>query len=203
MEEKKQKNAKTKILEAAKSIFQLKGMQGARMQEIADKAGINKAMLHYYFRSKQLLFEAVFMSAFKMLAPHLNAILNDDNSIEDKIKQFTSSYISFLIKHPYLPSFLIQEMNRNPEFLKDSYLAKKFPNINKFKEQVEKEVKEGKIKPILAEQLFINTLSMCLFPIIGAPMVKTFLNIDDEQYEDILEQRKTEVANFIMNSIKN
>ena len=70
---KKSKNEKTEvqILEAAKNVFQFKGMDGARMQEIADKAGINKAMLHYYYRSKQLLFEAVFNQAFSLLAPQL------------------------------------------------------------------------------------------------------------------------------------
>lgn len=78
-------------------------MDGARMQEIADEAKINKAMLHYYFRSKQLLFEAVFKTAFSLLAPQLNAILNDDSSIEDKIRNFTRNYISFMSKHPYIP----------------------------------------------------------------------------------------------------
>lgn len=82
----KHKDNKTEeqILEAAQKIFQSKGMDGARMQEIADKASINKAMLHYYYRSKQLLFEAVFKKAFTLLAPQLNAILNDDSSLEDK-----------------------------------------------------------------------------------------------------------------------
>ena len=84
MKKTKDENTEEQILEAAKSVFQSKGMDGARMQEIADKAGINKAMLHYYYRSKQLLFEAVFNNAFSLLAPQLNAILNDDSSIEDK-----------------------------------------------------------------------------------------------------------------------
>ena len=65
------------ILNAAKEVFQQKGMAGARMQEIADRAHINKTLLHYYFRSKQLLFEAVFKSAFKLLAPQLNKVLNN------------------------------------------------------------------------------------------------------------------------------
>ncbi len=110
-------NTEYHILEAAKKVFQSKGMDGARMQEIADEAKINKAMLHYYYRSKQLLFEAVFINAFELLAPQLNAILNDDSSIEKKVRNFTSNYISFIIKHPYLPSFIIQELNRNPEFI--------------------------------------------------------------------------------------
>ena len=81
------------ILNAAKSIFQRKGMDGARMQEIANEAGINKALLHYYYRSKQLLFEAVFKNAFKLLAPQLKKVLNSDDSLNDKIKNFTKNYI--------------------------------------------------------------------------------------------------------------
>ena len=77
MKKEKDISAETGILNAAKRIFQQKGMDGARMQEIADEAGINKALLHYYYRSKQLLFESVFKSAFLLLAPQLNKVLND------------------------------------------------------------------------------------------------------------------------------
>ncbi len=108
----KDEDTQEQILEAAKHIFQSKGMDGARMQEIADKAWINKAMLHYYYyyyyyyyyRSKQFLFEAVFKNAFSLLAPQLNAILNDDSSIEEKVRNFTADYITFIVKHSYLPN---------------------------------------------------------------------------------------------------
>jgi TetR/AcrR family transcriptional regulator len=134
MTKEKNKNTENQILDAAKNVFQTKGMDGARMQEIADKAGINKAMLHYYYRSKQLLFEAVFKTAFSMLAPQLNKILNDESSIFDKIINFSNNYISFVIKHPYLPNFVIQELNRNPEFLKKLVSEKHFPNIEKLRD---------------------------------------------------------------------
>ncbi|MBB3124846.1 MULTISPECIES: TetR/AcrR family transcriptional regulator [Mesoflavibacter] len=201
MKKTKDENTEEQILEAAKSVFQSKGMDGARMQEIADKAGINKAMLHYYYRSKQLLFEAVFNNAFSLLAPQLNAILNDDSSIEDKIKNFTSNYISFIVKHPYLPNFIIQELNRNQDFilkLKD----KGFPNIEKFKKQVNEDVAKGLIKPISAEQLFINIMALNIFPFVAKPLIMAFTNSDDKNYKLLMEDRKTEVANFIINSIK-
>ncbi|PIV16230.1 MAG: TetR/AcrR family transcriptional regulator, partial [Flavobacteriales bacterium CG03_land_8_20_14_0_80_35_15] len=118
MSTEEQNTPENNILNAAKEIFEKKGMAAARMQEIADEAGINKAMLHYYYRSKQLLFEAVFKSAFSLLAPQLNEIINADTSIFEKIKNFSSNYISFVIKHPYLPNFIIQELNRNPDFVK-------------------------------------------------------------------------------------
>jgi len=199
----KNETTEVQILEAAENVFQSKGMDGARMQEIADKAGINKAMLHYYYRSKQLLFEAVFKNAFSLLAPQLNAILNDDSSIENKVRNFTSNYISFIIKHPYLPAFVIQELNRNQDFilkLKDNI---GFPNLEKFKNQVRSEVENGHIKPISAEQLFINIISLNIFPFVARPLVQAFANVDKKAFDQLMEERKIEVANFIINAIKN
>lgn len=202
MTSEKQRTPENNILNAAKEIFQKKGMAAARMQEIADEAGINKAMLHYYYRSKELLFEAVFKSAFSMIAPQLNEIMNADTTIFEKIKNFSSNYIAFVIKHPYLPNFIIQELNRNPEFVKNLIADKNFPNISKFKQQVNEKVEEGIIKPIKAEQLFINIISLNIFPFIGAPLLKGFINVNDEAYKQLMEDRKTEVSDFIINAIK-
>lgn len=191
------------ILNAAKTVFQRKGMDGARMQEIADEAGINKALLHYYFRSKQLLFEAVFKSAFLMLAPQLNKILNNDSSLFEKIQSFTENYITFIIKHPYLPNFIIQELNRNPEFVKKLVAEKNFPNLTKFKNQIEEAISNKLIKPIKPEQLFIHLISLNIFPFIGGNLIKSFLGIEKADYDNLLKERQTEVATFIINSIKN
>ena len=202
MDKIKTENTETEILIAAKEIFQQKGMAGARMQEIADKAQINKALLHYYYRSKQLLFEAVFKSAFSLLAPQLNKVLNDDSDLFDKIRRFTENYVSFVIKHPYLPNFVIQELNKNPEFVLKLRSEKSFPSIDKFKLQVSDAIKQGVIKPIEAEQLFINIISLNIFPFIGEPLLMALVNVDKDSYNKILENRKTEVAEFIINSIK-
>ena len=202
MDKIKTENTETEILIAAKEIFQQKGMAGARMQEIADKAKINKALLHYYYRSKQLLFEAVFKSAFSLLAPQLNKVLNDDSDLFEKIRKFTENYVSFVIKHPYLPNFVIQELNKNPEFVQKLRSEKNFPSIEKFKLQVSDAINQGIIKPIEAEQLFINIISLNIFPFIGEPLLTALVNVDKESYNILLENRKTEVAEFIINSIK-
>jgi len=198
----KDENTENQILDAAENVFQRKGMDGARMQEIANEAGINKAMLHYYYRSKQLLFEAVFKKAFSLLAPELNKILNDDSSIEIKIRNFTQNYISFIIKHPYLPFFIIQELNRNPDFILKLKDGKGFPNLEKFKGQVTAEVENGTLKPIKGEQLFINILALNIFPFVATPLIKAFVNIDEKAFKKLMEERKIEVANFIINAIK-
>lgn len=202
MDNLKSENTEIEILNAAKAVFQQKGMDGTRMQEIADKAKINKALLHYYFRSKQLLFEAVFSSAFSLLAPQLNTILNDESDLFEKIIKFTNNYISFVIEHPYLPNFVIQELNRNPEFSNKLRAKENFPTIDKFKIQVSIAIEKGIIKPIETEQLFINIMSLNVFPFIAEPLLMALTNTDKENYNQLLQNRKTEVSSFIINSIK-
>jgi AcrR family transcriptional regulator len=198
----KEENTELEILNAAKEVFQEKGMAGSRMQEIADKARINKSMLHYYYRSKQLLFEAVFKNAFRLLAPQLNKVLNDDSELFDKIRNFTNNYISFVIEHPYLPNFVIQELNKNPGFVEKLRTEKDFPKIEKFKLQVEDAVTRGIIKTISAEQLFINIMSLNIFPFIAAPLLQGLINVEEKEYRELMESRNTEVADFIINSIR-
>jgi len=202
MNKTKDQTTEIKILEAAKNVFQTKGMDGARMQEIADEAEINKAMLHYYYRSKQLLFEAVFKQAFSLLAPQLNAILNDDSSIEEKIKNFTENYTSFMMKHPYLPNFIIHELNKNEEFIVKLKQNTGFPNLEKFKAKVEDEINKGILIPINADQLFVNIIALNIFPFLGKPLIKAFTDKDEQSYKEFVESRKTEVSKFIINSIK-
>ncbi|SDW00702.1 TetR/AcrR family transcriptional regulator [Aequorivita viscosa] len=202
VKEKANQDTETQILNAAKDVFQKKGMDGARMQEIANEAGINKAMLHYYYRSKQLLFEAVFNNAFSLLAPELNKILNDDSAVEDKVRNFTSNYITFISKHPYLPNFIIQELNRNPKFFEKIQQNAAFPTLDKFKAQVALEVEKGILKPIDGEQLFINIISLNIFPFIATPLIKGLLKVDDKGFKQLMEKRKIAVSEFIINSIK-
>lgn len=201
MEKEKTQDTEEQIMEAAKDIFQKKGMDGARMQEIADKAGINKSMLHYYYRSKQLLFEAVFNSAFSLVAPQINKILNDDSSIVEKVRGFTHNYISFMAKHPYLPNFIIQELNRNPKFFEKLQQNAAFPSLDKFEKQVAVEVEQGILKPIDGKQLFINIISLNIFPFVATPLIKGLLGIDDKEFKALVEERKTLVSEFIIASI--
>ena len=202
MESLKTENTEEEILNAAITIFQQKGMAGARMQEIADKAKINKALLHYYYRSKQLLFEAVFKNAFNLLAPQIGKVLNDDTDLFEKIRGFTNNYVSFVIKHPYLPNFVIQELNSNPDFIQKLRASENFPSTEKFKLQVVTAINEGKIRNIEAEQLLINIISLNIFPFIAEPLLMALVNVDKEKYDILLQNRKTEAADFIINAIK-
>ena len=199
---KKNRSAEEKILDAARKVFESKGMSGARMQEIADAAGINKAMLHYYYRSKQKLFEAVFKIAFNKLAPQINTILSSDLNVCEKIEQFSMNYNTFMIDHPYLPNFILQELNRSPDFVTELISSKNLPGMKHFKHQIHEAVQSKKIRPIEADQLFIHILALNIFPFVGAPLLKGFLEVSDNEFKSILKKRTTEVTDFIIQSIK-
>lgn len=198
----KDSSTENNILNAAKTVFHKKGMAGARMQEIADEAKINKAMLHYYFRNKQQLFEAVFMQAFQKFAPQMNGIFNSEDSVFEKIKGFADSYISFVIENPYLPTFLIQEININQDFTESFFNAHSAPNPALFENQIAEEVEKGILKPTDPKQLLLNLFSLCAFPFVGSGLVKGILKLDKESFKKMMEERKTLIPELIINSIK-
>lgn len=191
-----------KIFESARLIFQHKGLAGARMQEIADGAGINKAMLHYFFKSKQLLFEAVFMNAFSQIAPQINEIFNSHDSVFDKIRKFTESYISFVITNPILPQFIVQEMNNNPEFATSIIKHANRPNPAFLISQIEKEIELGIIKPIKPKQILLDIFSMTVFPFAAHMLMKSIVQLSQEEFNELVQERRTHVADQIINAIK-
>jgi AcrR family transcriptional regulator len=191
-----------KIFNAARTVFQKKGFAGARMQEIADEAGINKAMLHYCFKNKQLLFEAIFMNAFSQLAPQINAIFTSDESIFKKITKFTHDYIAFVFDNPYLPQFVIQEMNNDPEFAMKFLNHENKPNPTVLIAQIEKEIELGILKPVHPKQLLIDIFSLTIFPFAAQMLMKGIVQISDSEFNDMMEERKTSIAAQIINSIK-
>ena len=139
-------------------------MAGARMQDIADEAGINKALLHYYFRNKEKLFEVIFMDAAQKLFPKINSIFESDVPLFEKIENFCEEYITVMSENPYLPLFVLNEVSKEPEvFLQTFWQKQNFPRPDKFLEQVEKEVKKGTIKKISPLHLLINLISMSFF----------------------------------------
>lgn len=200
---KKDKTTEERILAAAKKIFVIKGMAGARMQDIADEAGINKALLHYYFHSKEKLFEKIFIEAAQKLFPKINEIFSSDTPLFEKIEQFCHEYIAVVMDNPYLPLFVLNEINQDPEyFFGKIWKGAAKPNPEKFLAQIEREVKKGTIKRISPMHLLINLISMTIFPFVAKPMIQRNLGLDELQFRSAMEQRKKEIPKFIIDSIK-
>lgn len=195
-------NTEQKILNAANEVFQEKGLYGARMQEIADKAGINKALLHYYYRSKEKLFETVFRAAVTLMAPKIRNIIGSEEHLFDKIRRFTNEYISFLSNHAFLPAFVINELNKNPKLIQDVFLHEIGDSFQKLRDDVQILANKGEIKPVEVEHVLVNMISMSLFPIIAKPLLKTMFDKSEADYQQFLNERKKLVADLIIESIK-
>ncbi len=190
-----------RILIAAKKVFIAKGMAGARMQDIADEAGINKALLHYYFRSKEKLFETIFIEMSLRFLPLVNSIFESDMSLFEKIETFCREYISKITENPFIPLFVLNEMNKQPEtFVKKMWGGKK-PQVGKLVQQIELEAKRGKIRKVNPAHLLMNMISMCIFPFVGKPLCQMVMGLNETQFRLLMEERKTEVPKFIIDSI--
>lgn len=197
-----EKNTEEKIVRAAEKVFIEKGLAGARMQEIADEAGINKALLHYYYRSKEKLFGMVFQFALKTFAPNLLKAFEVEGDFFFKIENFVHTYLSIIEKNPHLPGFIINELGSNPDRLV-GIIKHLDLNVQPIFDAINAEVEKKTIKPIEPEDLIINILALCIFPIVAKPMVKTILfNGSEEEYKKMMERRKEEATRFVISAIK-
>ena len=192
-----------KILRSAREIFMAKGMDGARMQEIADHAGINKALLHYYFRNKESLFHAVFRQAILELLPALTEVFRSNRPLLEKIPDFFSLHIGFIQANPMIPHFIISEVTRNPDMILKGFQAINQEGLfEKFAKDVHASVLNGEIKPIDPVQLILNLISLSVFPFIAKPLLMKLFGMEKNQFEELLEERKTQVTKFVINALK-
>lgn len=201
-------NTEQKILDSAVEIFTEKGLTGARMQEIADHAGINKALLHYYFRSKDKLFKAAFKMVFSKFIPKALTIFADsDLPLFTKIKGFMAAYIEGLMENPSIPIFILTELSRNGEGITETVMENlssfKIKPLDMLQKDLDKALKAEEIVPTKAEELFVNILSLCIFPIAGRPVIeKIAFNNQSKTYDAFLEKRVAESAEFVIRAIK-
>lgn len=193
--------AEEKIKKAASEVFLLKGLDGARMQEIADRAGINKALLHYYYRSKEQLFQSVFEEKLLTFLPKIFQIFHGDQSIEEKVHDLAERYIDFLKLNPELPHFVLGELQRRPDRLFEKIDARLSMNVDVIGMQLKKEAEEGRIRSIDPKHFIANLISMIVFPFVASPLFMKVFQYNKEAYFDYLDQRKKEVPVFIMAAI--
>ena len=203
VKEKKDGTTEEKILQAARKVFVRKGMAGARMQDIADEAGINKALLHYYFKNKAILFEVIFMQAAQKLFPRINEIFTGDLPLFEKIERFCEEYIDIIMENPYLPLFVINEINQNPDLFFEKLMnGKTRPNPEKFLQQMEREVKKGNIHKVSPLQLLVHLISLTIFPFVAKPMIQKNLGLDELEFRSLMLERKKEIPRFVISALK-
>jgi TetR/AcrR family transcriptional regulator len=191
-----------KIFAAAHEIFTQKGMDGAKMQEIADLAGINKALLHYYFKTKEKLYEAVARGVVGKAIPVIRQMLEGDQPLEEKIRHFIDFYVNLISRNPFIPLFIISEINKHPECFFECVFPKELPRPELFFQQVEAEIASGLIRQIHPKHLIVNIISLCVFPFVGKPMMRLVLGMSPEDMRTFMDERKTEVTGFVLAAMR-
>lgn len=195
-----------RILDAADVVFVRRGIDSARMQEIADRAGVNKALLHYYFRSKVGLARAVWVRIASSFVPGVMQMLGSDLALEDKIDRFVDAYHKTLTRHPYLLAFALGESTRRPDIVEDFYTLERRRAargmIDVLRRQIDERVEAGTMAPISAEQFFVTLVSSCLFPFAARPMLTEVLGLEPAAIASFLEQRRKDLPAFLKRALQ-
>jgi AcrR family transcriptional regulator len=204
------RDTEQRILDSAHAVFLRRGTAGARMQEIADEAGVNKALLHYYFRSKNRLAEAVFQRVAMRLLPPVISVLGSDAEIEEKVERVVQIELDQLTRSPFMPAYIISEINQHPDrvrqFVKTMTGVEVDGVIPRLREKLDRQLKAraraGTLRPIPAEQFVVNLLSLCIFPFAARPMLGAALQMDERAFHRFIEQRKADLPVFFLNALR-
>ena len=199
-----EKDTQQTILDTARKHFVQHGFAGTRMQEIADEAGINKAMLHYYFRSKQKLYDEVVQDLLNVVAPRIMKAFGAVGSFEERLNHIVSTYIDLLTEHPEVPIFVMAELSQKRDrFVKE--IKKRIRNVSpvqSFIVQMMAEMSAGKIKEAPPQQLILTIMGMTIFPFMAKPVFITIFDVPQENFNQIMVERKTYISKFIMDALK-
>lgn len=194
----KDTSTEDRIKAAARKVFHQKGFAGTRTRDIAEEAGINHAMLNYYFRSKEKLFEMVMMETMAQFFKGVNLMLNDEStSLDEKIDLIVSNYVDLLLKEPELPTFILNEVRPNPQAFVEQNPIKEALTHSVLTRQYAEAVARGEITEPNLMQAILNVIGLVIFPFIAKPILTSIVNIPEEQYKALMLQRKTLIPQWI------
>lgn len=203
-------DTESRILDAARRVFIRRGTAGARMQEIAAEAGVNQALLHYYFGSKDRLAERVFLDAAGTLVQALAPVINPTGTFEDVLTRFISSYIDTVRQAPFIPAYMLAEAHQQPERL-NTLMQKAVGTVpaaiaqgamQRIQHMIADRVKAGTMRPIAPQQLLVNVMAMTVFPFAARPVLSAAFGFTDESFDRFLDDRKRELPAFILNALR-
>ncbi|GAA4836772.1 TetR/AcrR family transcriptional regulator [Algivirga pacifica] len=187
-----------KIKQAATKIFQSKGYAATKTRDIAEEAGINLALVNYYFRSKKKLFEEVMLESLQGLASAVITIFKDESTtLDKKVTDFVHLYIDMLSENENLATFLLNSVRENPEFfIKKTHLLSELKSSS-FIIQYQEAVKAKEIPPLNPTHFILNLIGLTVFPFISKPMVQVTMGTSDQAFQDMVEERKRLVPLWI------
>ena len=189
------------IIDAARKVFINKGYRGTTMEEIASVAKVNKASLHYYYRSKDRLFEIILTEACGIIQDKLILIIKSEDNLEVIIRELIDVYVETLINHPYLPNFIVNEISNNPEKILKILLGDKLSTLRRIV-IIRNKLLEGNNEVINPSELILNVASLNVFPFLIRPLIKNHFKMDDEQFNTFMNNRKSSLSSFILKALK-
>jgi TetR/AcrR family transcriptional regulator len=197
-----EKLTEEKIFEAATIVFEEQGLTGARMQNIADRAGINKALLHYYFRTKDHLFEAVFAKLAQKMFMKFTPIFEKNLSLEEKIRFFFREHITFMQQNPKLPGFILNEINHNPQRIQKLIKNIEFKNLwLTILGQHKDELYKYNITEETLPQIMTTIASLSVFPFAAKGILEVVFENLGVDFDKYIELRKEFAAEFVIKAI--
>jgi TetR/AcrR family transcriptional regulator len=192
-----------RILDAAHAVFLRKGTAGSRTQEIADEAGVNKALVHYYFGTKETLADAIFERSMGTLTPLIFGIIADENrSIEQKVRDIVKAQIDFHSAHPYVAGYMISEMHAEPQRMATLMAKRGGPPLDVIRRQLREAAKAGTMRAISAEQFVVNMMGLLIFPFALRPGLSVLLKLDPPRWAAFMEERKRLLPDLILAGLR-
>lgn len=196
-------NTEAKIKNAARMVFHKKGFAATRTRDIAEAANINLALLNYYFRSKEKLFNIIMLETIQeFMGSFYNAFNEEETTLDEKIGIISSNYIDLLLAQPDIPLFILSEIRNNPTELMERFQAKYLFFGSVFAEQFNQKVAEGKII-ISIYQLMMNLMGLMVFPFVASPLIKVVIDKDDEEFKKLILERKKMIPIWIKSMMYN
>jgi len=186
------------IKDTAKKVFFVDGNIHATTQDIADAAGINRASIHYYYRSRKLLFDKVFEEALIEMRSKLESIASASLPIKEKTEKFIDFFIERSMQHPYLELFIVTEHNSDPSIpLKIMPKDRHDEQMKYLEAEIAREVKAGNMKPIKPEHFIVTMMSLCSFPFLGKSIIESIFDMDKEGYAKFIKERKQVIMQLL------
>lgn len=200
-----QRNTEELILQAAEKEFLEKGYSGAKTTAIAEAAGVTHAMFHYYFRTKDKLFEKIVAEKMEQLKDLMFAAIgNPELPLKDRIIQGVESHFDFIAANPLLPRFLFNELYLNRDRIegaKGRLIGIANSCINDLQSAIDNEAARGGCRKAEARMVLLDIISLNIFPFIVEPVLNGILASTNESFESLLEQRKKENVNTILGKL--
>jgi TetR/AcrR family transcriptional regulator len=205
MKQEETRDVENRILEAAKLVFIRKGFEAATMGDIASEAGIGRTSLNYYFRTKEMLFEAILGNLMGMILPNIDQIVNEETPYQEKIRKIVDLYLRTLRKNDLVPLFVVNELQRDPQHLFQSVLKdpERILPIVKLRKLVGAEMQAGQIRALPVIDLVSTFVSLIIFPfLIRRPLTDLFLDGDEAEFEAFLNRRVDFICDIIHHLLK-